>query len=55
MKREIRIGLFLTGAFVILAVIIFIVGDLAEAVPEARLHPERPAQTRPWGSRRART
>ena len=31
MKREIRIGLFLTGAFVILAVIIFIVGDLAEA------------------------
>ncbi|HEX2695218.1 MAG TPA: MlaD family protein [Acidobacteriota bacterium] len=31
MKREIKIGLFLTGAFVILAVIIFIVGDLAEA------------------------
>jgi len=31
MKKEIKIGLFLTGAFVILAVIIFIVGDLAEA------------------------
>jgi phospholipid/cholesterol/gamma-HCH transport system substrate-binding protein len=32
MKREIKIGLFLTGAFLILAVIIFIVGDLAEAI-----------------------
>jgi phospholipid/cholesterol/gamma-HCH transport system substrate-binding protein len=32
MKREIKIGLFLTGAFVILAVIIFIVGDLTEAL-----------------------
>lgn len=31
MKREIKIGLFLTGAFLIMAVIIFIVGDLAEA------------------------
>ena len=30
MKREIKIGLFLTGAFLILAVVIFIVGDLAE-------------------------
>ncbi len=30
MKREIKIGLFLTGAFIILAVIIFIVGDLTE-------------------------
>ncbi len=30
MKREIKIGLFLAGAFLILAVIIFIVGDLAE-------------------------
>jgi phospholipid/cholesterol/gamma-HCH transport system substrate-binding protein len=31
MKREIRIGIFLAGALLILAVIIFIVGDLAEA------------------------
>jgi phospholipid/cholesterol/gamma-HCH transport system substrate-binding protein len=31
MKKEIKIGLFLTGALLILAVIIFIVGDLAEA------------------------
>ncbi len=31
MRREIKIGLFLTGALLILAVIIFIVGDLAEA------------------------
>ena len=30
MKRQIKIGLFLTGAFLILAVIIFIVGDIAE-------------------------
>ena len=30
MKREIKIGLFLAGAFLILAVIIFIVGDLTE-------------------------
>jgi phospholipid/cholesterol/gamma-HCH transport system substrate-binding protein len=32
MKREIKIGLFVTGAFLILAVIIFIVGDLSEAI-----------------------
>ena len=37
MRREIKIGIFLAGTFLILAAFIFIVGDMSDLVSESRV------------------
>ena len=52
MKRELKIGIFMAGTFVILAVFIFIVGDMSELVSRSRGYElYRPHSTPPWGWR----